>query len=67
VRTRPNDSDELLFSAGSLPRIIQVTGAAVNEQEMRDVKMRFRECVGDATPYDAFMARFAQDQHAGHD
>ena len=67
VRTRPNDSDELLFSAGSPPRMIQVTGAGVNEQEMRDVKMRFQECVGDATPYDAFMARFAQDQHAGHD
>ena len=67
VRSLPNESDELLFRVRAPGRILQVTGAAVNEKELRDVKMRFQKFVGDATPYDAFMARFAQDQHAGDD
>jgi hypothetical protein len=67
VRMRPNDSDELLFRVRSSARVLQVTGAAVNEKEMRDVKMRFQEYVGDATAYDAFMAPCGQDRHAGND
>jgi hypothetical protein len=35
-----------------------VTGAAVNEKEMRDVQKRFWEYVGKVTSYYAFLAQF---------
>ena len=57
VRSNPNDSDDLLFKVDSLPRMLEVSGAAVNEKEMPEVKRWFQEFVGDAIRYDDFMAR----------
>jgi hypothetical protein len=58
VRACPNSSDDLLFEAGSPPRMLRVSSAAVHEKDMRELKRWFQEYAGDAIGYDAFLARF---------
>ena len=53
MQRHPNDRSDLVFSIG-LPRGVQISRAAVNSKEMREVKEWFWEFVGKPLEHDQF-------------
>jgi hypothetical protein len=58
----PNNSDVILFKAGSPAQKLQISSAAVNEKELLAVKGWFQEFVGNAMEYDTFIGQFEKSK-----